>query len=76
MAPQSIAALYEGFLNPNLSSRTPPLRNQMTDPSVAVSNGFQHHGALWASSMIRSRKSVLWHLFSSLHTHKIVTVSC
>ena len=75
MAPQSIAALHQRFLNPNLFSRMPALRNEMTDPSVTVPNGFQHHGALWASSRIRSRKSVRWHLLSSLHTHNMVTVS-
>jgi len=34
MASKSIAALHERFLNPNLFSRMPVLRNEMTDPKV------------------------------------------
>ena len=75
MASTSIAALHQRFRNSNLFARMGVLRDEMADPSVTVSNGFQHHGALWASSRIRSRKSVRWHLLSSLHTHNMVTVS-
>jgi hypothetical protein len=75
MAPTRIAALHQRFLNSNLFSWMAVLRDGMADPSVTVSNGFQHHGAVRVSSRIRSRKSVLWHLLSSLHTHNMVTVS-
>jgi hypothetical protein len=34
MASKIIGASQEGFLNPNLFSRMPVLRNEMTDPKV------------------------------------------